>query len=130
MSPTPSRDSKGWKRFAVATLVALAAAGYGVRYAPEWDPAGIGHNPAAILTAIAALVAVGSMIGALRAAARSPRVTIEHEPAPSVGPGWPDGWEPANAASSDPEAIDRLGTADLEWSFRNPLPEWSKRSAP
>jgi hypothetical protein len=117
-----SRDRSRWVELATGVVVALAVAVYGGFYAVDWRPPDLLHDPAAMLTILAALVAVWLAIGCLRVVTG---VTTERETVATGNPGWPAGWEPLYGIAGDSAAIEHLGTADLEWSFRNPLPEWS-----
>ena len=120
---TPARHMGGCIWRAAGLVAALAVAVYGGVYAAVWNPPGLFHDPAAMLAVLAGLVAAWLTIGCLRVATGV--TTIENDALVSDTPGWSAGWEPLSGIAGDSAAIDHLGTADLEWSFRDPLPEWS-----
>jgi hypothetical protein len=62
----------------------------------------------------------------LRVGTRRIETAAGHEIVAADSPAWPAGWFPAEGVPGDLTAIERLDTADLEWHFRDPLPEWSR----
>jgi hypothetical protein len=124
---TPADHPRAWVLSAFGVVAALAVACYAAFYAAAWKSPDLFHDPAAVLAGLAGLVAAWCVIGLIQAITnRSP---AGHEVLTTGTPGWPVGWEPAYVVPGDFAPIDHLGTADLEWTFRSPLPEWSAGTA-